>query len=68
MTALEIEKLEEILLEKFSIHEADYLIRLITDEDKTTEDVQSFLTYCYDCSVLDTDSDIAEFEKRQLTK
>lgn len=63
MVALEIEKLEEILLDKFSIHESDYLIRLITDENKTTEDVQSFLRYCNKCSQFDIPSDIDEFEK-----
>ena len=57
------EKIEAILVEKYSIGEADYLHQMIFDDECTKEDVVAFMDYVHQCSKQDTETDIDAFDK-----
>lgn len=57
------EKIEAVLLDRYSINEADYLHQLIFDDNKTKEDVLAFMAYVFKCEQEDIETDIDLFEQ-----
>lgn len=62
MTPKEFAKIEALLMERFSIHETDYLLNMITDEEKTEADIKNFTKYVSECNKNDIETDIEEYE------
>lgn len=57
------EKIESILLDRYSIGEADYLHQMVFDDECTKEDVLSFMDYVSQCEKQDMECDIDKFSQ-----